>query len=247
MSIDYCAGLLRTGDPDRFASVLAARPADRPKLATLYAANLDIARAATASAEPLISQMRLQFWADQLDAIRLGRMVQPHDIFAILAQVWGPDIAPLADVVAARQRDTQRIPVGSQNELCDYIDATSGTVMALAGRACGYEGEIIAHQARGAGIARWLAAYPQLRALNLGLADDDLARLADVARIGIASFDRACTIRPRPPRRAAAALFAGAGARRTLLSVIAGKESVPNEFSRRTSYAALAVLGRWQA
>ena len=65
--------MLRAGDPDRFASVMAAQPGDRARLATLYAANLEIARAALASAEPLISQMRLQWWTDQIAAIVAGQ------------------------------------------------------------------------------------------------------------------------------------------------------------------------------
>ena len=56
MSLDTCAESLRAHDPDRFGICLLAPPEARPRLLTLYALNLELARAPLASAEPLIAE-----------------------------------------------------------------------------------------------------------------------------------------------------------------------------------------------
>lgn len=248
MTPEHCAELLREADPDRFASVMAAQPGDRAKLATLYAANLEIARAAVASKEPLISQMRLQWWTDQIAEMAEGRAPARHDIASPLFEIWGAGIAPLAAIVEARNRDVLREPFASVDEVKQYIGDCTGGLMKLAGIACGLPGQddLVATQALGAGLASWLGAYPQVRALNLGLWADSDAALSDLADTGLKSLDSARRMRPKPPRRAAPALFAGAGARKILKSVKVGKSPVVTEFTRKFSYAALAIRGRWQ-
>ena len=248
MTPDDCAALLREHDPDRFASVLAAEARDRARLATLYAANLEIARAALASAEPLISQMRLQWWDDQIAAMAAGRAPAGHDIATPLFAAWGSDIAPLSALVEARRRDAMREPFGDDAELLAHIDGCTGTVMRMAAPACGLAGHdaLIADQARGAGLAAWLGAWPRLTSLNMGLFPDSPERRAGLARCGLLALDSARAQRPRPPRRAAPALFAGAGARRVLVAAMHGKHKEISRFSRNLSHAALALFGRWQ-
>ncbi|MDO5642923.1 MAG: squalene/phytoene synthase family protein [Paracoccus sp. (in: a-proteobacteria)] len=248
MTPEHCAALLRRGDPDRFASTMAAEPRDRARLATLYAANLEIARAAIASAEPLISQMRLQWWADQIARMAGGHAPAAHEIASPLFDAWGAAIAPLGDIVEARHRDALREPFTDEAAVLAHIDACTGTLMRLAAGACGLDGQdgLIADQARGAGLAAWLGAYPRLRTLNLGLAGDSPAALGWLAQSGLSGLDHARTHSPRPPRRAAPALFAGAGARAALCAARHGKQAGISEFRRKLSYAALAGFGRWQ-
>lgn len=248
MTPEHCAELLRGADPDRFASTMAAEPQDRAKLATLYAANLEIARAAIASPEPLICQMRLQWWADQVAAMAEGRAPTPHEIALPLFEAWGPEIAPLAGLIEARQQDSLREPFAGQAALLAHIDGCTGTLMRLAARGCGLDGydALIDEQARGAGLAAWLGAYPRLRAMNMGLAGDAPDALAGLAGTGLAALDRARQMGRGLPRRAAPALFAGAGARQVLRAVAAGQNAAISEFRRKLSYAALAFRGRWQ-
>ena len=247
MTPEHCAEMLRAGDPDRFASVMAAQPGDRARLATLYAANLEIARAALASAEPLISQMRLQWWTDQIAAIVAGRTPASHEVITPLAAAWGQDIAPLADLVEARHRDGLREPFDIPAEVIAHVDGCTGAVMGLASLACGLPpSDLVRDQARGAGLAAWLGAYPQLRALNLGLFCDSPEALADLARTGIAALDSARMQGRQVPRRAASALYAGAGARRKLAAAEQGEIIEIPGFSRNLSYLALSFLGRWQ-
>ncbi|SDD76409.1 Squalene/phytoene synthase [Paracoccus isoporae] len=248
MTPDHCLALLRAGDPDRFAAVAASEPRDRPRLATLYAANLEIARAAIASREPLICEMRLQFWADQIASIAEGREAARHEVVTPLAEAWGAEIAPLATLIAARRRDTERQPFRDDGALLDYIDACSGTVMRLAAQGCGMAGDapLIAQQARGAGLAGWLENYTALRTLNLGLQPEGDARLARLAEIGLDAFAAAARMQPAPPRRAAGALYAGAGAGRVLRAIRDGRKVRVTGFARNLSRTALAFFGRWQ-
>ena len=67
MSLDLCADTLREHDPDRFGICLLAPAEARAKLLTLYALNLELARAPLASNEPLIAEMRLQWWVERLE------------------------------------------------------------------------------------------------------------------------------------------------------------------------------------
>lgn len=248
MTPDHCAEMLRTADPDRFASVMAAEPGDRARLATLYAANLEIAQAALASKEPLISEMRLQWWADQIAAIVVGRPHAGHEVVAPLAEAWGPDIAGLTDLVDARRRDALREPFASDAEVIAHIDGCTGTLMRLAAQACGMTGAdaLIRDQARGVGLAVWLGAYPRLRSLNLGLFGDAPEQLSGLAKTGIAALDSARRQGRQAPRRAAAALFAGAGARRKLVAAGQGETVEIPGFSRNLAYLKLSILGRWQ-
>ena len=62
----YCANILRRQDPDRYLTALFA-PADRrPDLFSLYAFNLELARARESVSEPIMGRMRLQWWRDAL-------------------------------------------------------------------------------------------------------------------------------------------------------------------------------------
>lgn len=247
MTPEHCAEMLRATDPDRFAAVMAAQPGDRARLATLYAANLEIARAALASAEPLISQMRLQWWTDQIATITCGDDPAPHEVLTPLAAAWGAQIAPLAELIEARHRDALREPFENQAEVIAHIDGCTGTLMRLAASACGFRSEnVVRDQARGAGLAVWLGAYPQVRALNLGLFGDLPAQLSDLAQSGIAALNSALAQGRTVPRRAAAALFAGAGARRKLRAAERGEAIDISGFSRNLSYIGLSFLGRWQ-
>ena len=246
MTPDHCAGLLREADQDRFASVTAAQPGDRARLATLYAANLEIARAGLASAEPLISEMRLQFWADQIAGMAAGHAPTRHEVATPLFDAWGTRIAALAPLVEARRRDAHRRPFAAADEVISYIDQSAGTVMALAVEGCGggADATLIRDQARGAGLASWLAAYPALRSVHLGLERDPAEALAALAEVGLDGLDSARRA-PSPPRRVAAALYAGAGARRHLSAALAGKSAEIPAFAANMSRLRLAFFGHW--
>ena len=64
--ISACARLLERGDAARFRAVMAAPAPLRPKLFAIFAFNLEVARAPWVTQEPMIAEMRLQWWQDAL-------------------------------------------------------------------------------------------------------------------------------------------------------------------------------------
>ena len=109
MSLDACARLVEQGDPDRFAATMAAPLAARARLLPLYAFNLEVARAPWVASEPMIAEMRLQWWRDVLDdpARRAHEVAGPlHDLIREAAL----PVDVLDRMAAARRWDVWREP-----------------------------------------------------------------------------------------------------------------------------------------
>lgn len=254
MTLAACTETLRQHDPDRFGAVLVAEAGDRPALVTLYALNLEVARAPFQSAEPMLAEMRLQWWVDRLDQMGQGLAPPLHDVLTPLWDAWGAGAGALNPLAEARRRDCDRQPFAGPDAVVAYVEATAGTLMGFAAQACGAPDnarDIVAHQARGAGLAAWLRALPQLQALRLGLdpaRPDDARALAEQARDGLRMASRQ---HRKLPRRAAAALFPGPRVPRLLSEVMAGHvdpfAATPQitPFQRRASLARLALTGHW--
>lgn len=130
MSLQACADLVARGDPDRFAAAMAAPVAARRVLFPFYAFNLEIARAPWVTAEPLIAEMRLQWWADALDEIAAGGPVRRHEVTEPLAEVLAPgDTVLLQRNIDARRRDARGEPMANVQELRGYVEDTSASLM----------------------------------------------------------------------------------------------------------------------
>ncbi|MCZ0963203.1 squalene/phytoene synthase family protein [Paracoccus benzoatiresistens] len=254
MTLEACTELVRSQDPDRFGAVLVARPEDRPALITLYALNLEIARAPLQSDEPMLAEMRLQWWIDRLAEMGTGKAPPLHDVLTPLWEVWGKSAGQAVPLAEARRRDCEREPLAGPDAVVDYVTDTAGRLMGLAAERLGAPAEarrVVADQALGAGLAAWLRALPRLQPLRLGL---DQPRPADaVALAGIArdALRRAARARHLLPRRATAALYPGPRVLHFLAGVLRGDincfSETPDitEFQRRAALAGLALTGRW--
>ncbi|MEX5729243.1 phytoene synthase [Rhodovulum iodosum] len=255
MSIAACADLVRRGDPDRFLAAMAAPPGARAVLFPLYAFNLEVARAPWVTAEPLIAEMRLQWWRDALAEIAGGAPVRRHEVATPLAQAIGPDEARLLDaLVAARRRDIAGAPFPDAAALEAYIDATSGHLVWAAARALGARtGEgAVRDLAQAAGMANWLLAVPELSARGHSpLPDDRAPAVAALARGALARLARARAARGEIPAAAQPALLAGwrAGAILNRAATAPGRVAegrvAESEFSRRFNILARTLSGRW--
>ncbi len=82
-----CAEQVQRADPDRFLSAMTARPDQRGPLMVLYAFNLEVARAPWVTKEPLIAEMRLQWWRDAIAEVFEGREVRRHEVVTPLGEV----------------------------------------------------------------------------------------------------------------------------------------------------------------
>lgn len=251
MSVAACAALVERGDPDRFAATLAVPAQQRGDLLTLYAYNLELARAPWVASTPLIAEMRLQWWRDVLDA----RQAPAHEVAGPLHDLIGRSGLPVAlldEMAAARRWDISDQPFAGTEELLAYVGQTSGHLMVLAALCLGAPAQseaALREIALGAGIAGFLRAAAELSARGRHpLPDDSDAGIVALARLGQEALERG-RARPLPAPAARAALTAWAAA--PLLRQAAQEPSRAREgrlalspFTRRARLAWAALTGR---
>lgn len=232
-----CARIVERADPMRFRTVMAAPVAARGPLFTLYAFNVEVARAPWVTAEPMIAEMRLQWWRDALEEMWTKAEVRAHEVTTPLARVTEPELtAALDELVAARRWDIYRDPFEDQAHFDSYIDATSGGLMWTAAAALGApekSEQAVRALAYGAGVAAFLRAVPALEAAGrVPLLDGRKQGVAVLAKRALRKMRK-----PRVPRAARPALWPAIGAKVTLhraardaLAVAEGRlpEGVPN-------------------
>ncbi|MEL7115302.1 MAG: squalene/phytoene synthase family protein [Pseudomonadota bacterium] len=192
MSLQACAEIVQRGDPDRFLATMAAPVAARRVLFPIYAANVEIARAPWASEEPIIAEMRLQWWWDALDEIATGRAVRSHEVTTPLAEVLPAEGAVvLQRTVDARRREAHRGGLADVGSLATYLDDTSGALMWAATRALdpslASEARIAAAEARAfaVGRAQGLANYALAVPGYLARGFNPLPEMSDRAFVGM--------------------------------------------------------------
>ena len=255
MTPDACAALVEKSDPDRFAATMAAPPGARVRLWPLYAYNLEIARAAWVSPEPMVSQMRLQWWVDTVLAMP-GAAPKAHEVaeplHALVAKTGLP-VALLAGMAEARDWDAGSGVFADRAAFDAYLDATAGNLMWAAALALGAPPgaeAAVRDLAYGSGLANWFCAVAELRSRNRQpLPDESPGAVAMLARDGLARIARAD--RSAILRSAAPALFPGWQAEGLLTQaareperVLAGRLGL-SEFARRWGLARMALTGRF--
>jgi phytoene/squalene synthetase len=159
-----CAALVERADPLRFRSAMLAPVAARRVLFPLYAFNMEVARAPWVTAEPMIAEMRLQWWRDVAEEIAAGKVPRRHEVSTPLAKAIAPQDAGLLDTIAAARRwDIYRDPFENAADFARYIDQTAGNLMWVAAKTLGDADEATTRNAAfAAGIASWLIAIPAL-------------------------------------------------------------------------------------
>ena len=253
MSFDACAAIVERGDPDRFLAAMAAPPEARARLWPIYALNVEVSRAPWVTKEPMIAEMRLQWWRDALEEIAKGRDVRRHEVTTPLAEVLDADGARLLDAaVAARVRDAHAEPFEDQAALDAFLADTSGTLLWVAARALGArDGEEAVRDAGWAqGMANWLRAIPALEAAGRHpLPDGRPEAVAALARRGLERLGR--SRRGGVPRAARPAMLAVWRAGPVLRRAAADPRRVAegtlegSEFARRGSLLLRSATGRW--
>lgn len=254
--IEACARLVARGDPDRFLATMAAPPAPpaaRAALFVLQAFNLEVARAPWVTREPLLAQMRLQFWRDVVDGA--GNDTPPaHEVAGPLAALIVEKTLPrdlLLAIIEARERDLERAPFADATALWAYLEATSGGLMQLSVRALGGEDDTMARDLGAAqGLANYLMAVPLLEAAGrLPLPDGRPKMVAELAREGLARLARARDARRHVTHAARPALLAAWRTGALLEQAAHAPERVAagalgqSEFARRGSLLWRAVTG----
>lgn len=246
MTIAACAALVERGDPDRFAAVMAAPVAARARLFPLYAFNLEVARAPWVTKEPLIAEMRLQWWRDVVseDHPRAHEVAGP--LHGLIREASLP-IPVLDALIAARQWDVYHDPFADFAAFDAYLDATGGGLMWLAVCATGKGDEAAARDLGWAtGLAGYLRAVPELEVRGrVPLIDGRPSAVAELAKAGL---DRLRRARGKVPQAAALAAWQTAGLLRQVADdpgVVAAGRMGLSEFARRGGLALQALTGRF--
>ena len=257
MTINACAALVERGDPDRFAATMAAPPIARATLFPLYAFNLEVARAPWVTQEPLIAEMRLQWWRDVVAAPASGAALA-HEVAGPLHHVIHTKNLPIQTLdrlIAARRWDIGQNPFTTTTDLTDYLEDTGAALMWLA--AIALNAPNTAEQtARDAGWATALASYfravPDLTARGrVPLPDPSPNAIASLAQKGLQRLNAAQEARVMIPHQAVPALFP-AWQTRALLTLAAKDPACvaqgrlqQSEFARRRGLAWRGLTGRW--
>ncbi len=250
------AETLRRGDPDRFLALMAAPVGARAKLLPLYAFNLEVARAPWLTAEPMIAEMRLQWWRDAVDEIGQGAQPRAHEVVLPLADLV-PPVPPalLDDLIEARRWDIYKEPFADHAAFLAHLDRTGGNLMWAAALALGAPPEAeapVRDIARAGALAAWLRAVPELEARGrYPLPDGRPEAIAALAREGLGWVAKARKARAALPREVVPALYPAWQAAPLLNQAAAEPMRVADgalgqsEFARRARLLWQAVTGRW--
>lgn len=201
MSLQACADIVAKGDPDRFAAAMAAPVAARKVLFPLYAFNVEVARAPWVASEPMIGEMRLQWWRDALEEIASGKPVRKHEVTTPLSETLTPDMATQLDaLVAARRWDLYKDPFDDAAHFNAYLTETGGLLMWAAAKSLGApdsaEQDVNRFGASTA-LVRFLCAVPELEARGrIPLVDGRAEAVAELAKTALQSAPKVTLLKP---------------------------------------------------
>jgi phytoene synthase len=131
----YCESLVRDGDPDRFFAGLFAPADKRPHLFALYAFSLEVARVRDLVSNPLLGDIRLQWWRDALQGEARGD-VKGNPVAAALDDTIVRFRLPrsaLVDLIDARMFDLYDDAMPTMADLEGYCGETASVLIRLAG------------------------------------------------------------------------------------------------------------------
>jgi NADH dehydrogenase [ubiquinone] 1 alpha subcomplex assembly factor 6 len=207
------AALLRRHDRDRYQTALFAPAGRREGLFALYAFNYEIARVRESVTQPMLGQIRLQWWREVVDAAFHGAPPRHYEVAAPLAAAIREFVLNRSHfdrLIDTRGRDLDDEPPADLAALEDYAEGTSATLFYLALGVLGVEEPAALAAARESGIGYALAGL--LRALPFHARAGRCYIPADIAaRVGLdpAAYGG---LRDSAALRAATAQIAEAGA-----------------------------------
>ena len=250
MTVAACAELVQRGDPDRFRAVMAAPVEARVQLFPLYAFNLEIARAPWVTQEPLIAEMRLQWWREVVENAGSGA-ARAHEVAGPLHELirdFGLPVKVLDRLIAARRWDITRDPQGGPEGLADYLEDTGAGLMWLAARTLGAPDtaeEAVRAYGWAAAAAMYIRAVPELTARGRQPLPDGVS-VQDLAQRGLAKLAAARAGRKTVPKEIAPALLTGWQTEGVLRQALAGRFSPElSEARKRWGLMWQAFTGRW--
>ncbi len=130
----YCQEIVDKYDHDRYLTILYSPAEKRPALAALYAFNYEISKIREVVSEPMLGEIRLQWWREAIDDIFKGIM-RNHDIIpALSAAIAQHELCrdSLMTIIDARAQDLYDEPLENNAALEKYLSQTAGKLSCLA-------------------------------------------------------------------------------------------------------------------
>lgn len=188
---------LRMHDHDRYLAALFAPSDVRNDLIALYAANAALERIGRSVTEPLLGEIRLQWWRDSLREAQDGKATGDPvaDAFAQTVRQRRLNPSRVSDMIDARAFDIGGEAMPDMRALRTYLGKTDGAVFHLASQIVGGASAAVAGLADQAGltygVVRMMRRLPADRARGI-----DLVPQAEIAEVQLAQgCDREIAVR----------------------------------------------------
>ena len=139
----YCAKQIKNYDYDRFLVTLFAPASARENLFALYAFNHEVAKIREAVSEPMLGEIRLQWWREAIEGIYENSPRNHEVVLPLHKAVQGTDI-PLQsfiDIIDARAADIYDDNHKTITDFEDYLGKTSGNLAKLGAQIIGSRDE----------------------------------------------------------------------------------------------------------
>jgi phytoene synthase len=209
------AALLQRHDRDRYLLALFSPASRRPALWAIYAFNYEIARTRETVSEPMLGQIRLQWWRDGIETVYGGGILRRHEVLTPLAESirrFGLSREPFERLIDARERDLAPEPPATLAALESYAEESSAPLQLLVLEALGAAGPEANRAARDGAIAYALTgllrAAPFLsRSPRHAVPPPLVGEAAAVAARAQFHVDAARALRRQVPRAALPALW----------------------------------------
>lgn len=155
---EHCLSRLRTLDRDRYLACLLTPADKRGPLAALYLFNAEIARIRDVVREPMVGEIRMQWWRDVTTGA--GTAEGNPAAEALLDTIGRFRLPPaaFAGYLEARSFDLYDDPMPDRTNLEGYAGETASAILQLAAMICDREAAMTASDATGhAGVAQTVA------------------------------------------------------------------------------------------
>ncbi len=130
----YCASATKKHDYDRFLITLFAKSEIREDLYSLYAFNHEVAKIREAVSEPMLGEIRLQWWREAIEGIAEGKP-RNHEVVLPLNAAFhrhGLTADMFMRVIDARAADIYDENPAELSDFESYLGNTSGNLMEIA-------------------------------------------------------------------------------------------------------------------
>ena len=132
---EYCREMVNRDDRDRYLTTIFVPSSSQNPLWALWAFNQEVAKIRENVSEPMLGEIRLQWWADALMELKADE-VREHPVCQALHQVKLDEtiVSLLSETITARKMDVFDEGPADFAALCAYGDGVGGALQEAAYR-----------------------------------------------------------------------------------------------------------------